>query len=379
MKVPARRFQVALLLLLPVVGYAAYEMSRHLGRRETLRAAEDALRKREFREANTHLQAYLEARPDDSAARLLAAQTARRLGDFEEARKHLALYAKGHGSRETLGLEHSLLRLQQGDLREANTLLAFAEDNAAAPETPLILEAVFESLLNEMAPPYSIEPSLLKRADDATMAQLEQGIDRWLQTRSALADHVQGLVWRGRLRRVHRDHARALADFHQALALDANHFQARLHLAVAVFQQDPEESERHLRMLNERVAGDARLRLCLAVVSRVVGRLEQADRVLTEILAANPHDVYALLERGQLALDMQRPEEAISYLRQAVELAPNEQESNFALSRGLRLTGKVSEADTYHQRFLKLRAERDRERSKMSQQPAANGKSRSQK
>jgi tetratricopeptide (TPR) repeat protein len=358
-----------LLVVMAVVGYAAYEISRYVWGRNSLNDAQQALRHRDFHQASAYLDAYLKNRPHDGPVRLMAAQTARRRGDFDEARKHLGLYAKGAGSQEALVLEHSLLRLQQGDIRDANTLLAVAQDKPSAPETPLILECVFESMLNELAPPYSIDPNTVKRADDATMAQLGQALDGWLQGRTAPADHVQGLVWRGRLRRVDKQHHQAEADFRKALELDPDHFQARLHLAVAVFHERPEEAERHLRLLSQRFACDTRLRLCLAVVSRVLGHLQQADELLSGILTDNPHDVFALLERGQLALDLQRPDDALRDLRRAVELAPNEPETNFALSRGLRLTGKLTEAQTYHERFLTLRAVRDRQRQKPSHAP----------
>jgi tetratricopeptide (TPR) repeat protein len=195
------------------------------------------------------------------------------------------------------------------------------------------------------------------------MAHLAKAAECWLGRRHAVADQVQGLVWRGRLRRLEKHHEQAVADLREALRLDPNHYQARLHLALAVLQQSPEESEEHLRILHRRYGDNVQLQLNLAAVCRMLGRLDEAKRLLTELLGAHPKNVAALVELGNLAMDMNQPAAGLSFLRQALALAPDEPQVHFSMSRCLRLTGDTAEATRHHGVFLQINAERQRRRT----------------
>ena len=374
MRFDSRKTWIALLLIVPLIGYGGYVVWRHVWGRGLLQAAERAAERRDFQQASEHLRSYLATWPDDSAARLLAARAARRRGDFDEAEQQLALYAQANGPRPLLRLEIQLMRLQKGDLSEANSLWAFALDQPEAAEADCILEAAIESILNQLLPDYAANGAFERRTDSATMANLAKATDSWLRRRAGLADQVQGLVWRGRLRRLEAKHDQAVADLREALRLDADHYQARLHLALAILQQAPEEAETHLRLLHGRFGESLRLHLNLAAVCRILGRLDEANRLLTELLDAHPTDVAALIERGNLALDMDQPEKGIRYLRQALPLAPDEPQLHFALSRCLRLTGEMAEANRHYDLFLQLNAERERRRAEAAKKPSGSTK-----
>src|SRR4051794_28439670 len=66
-------------------GLAAYLFVLSLLARRHLRAAEQAVQRRDFAQAGAHLADYLRLKPDDTDVRLLAARTARRGGDFDGA------------------------------------------------------------------------------------------------------------------------------------------------------------------------------------------------------------------------------------------------------------------------------------------------------
>src|SRR5690349_7026049 len=107
-----------LALIVFFFGFAGYRAYDWLWGSEThVRAAREALDRRDFVAADTHLRAYLEAHPKSAEAHLLAAQTARRaitpvlptedgleqspaawaansVGSYEAAEKHLAAYHK---------------------------------------------------------------------------------------------------------------------------------------------------------------------------------------------------------------------------------------------------------------------------------------------
>src|SRR6266478_5826081 len=141
MRLPGPRARVVLILLLPVLGFAAYRGALHFWGVYHYRAAQAALEARDFPAAGIHLQKSLEIWPRDLSIRLQAAQTARRQEDHDTAREHLRAYHQNRGSMEILELEHKLLPLQEGDLRQGKALLALCTEHPEAPETPLILEA----------------------------------------------------------------------------------------------------------------------------------------------------------------------------------------------------------------------------------------------
>src|SRR4051812_21762893 len=78
--------------LLLVLGLTAYPISRYLGASRHQQVAQEALEKRDFRQATLHFEKCLEVWPGDLSVRLAAAQTARRQGDFQKAAQHLHSY-----------------------------------------------------------------------------------------------------------------------------------------------------------------------------------------------------------------------------------------------------------------------------------------------
>src|SRR6266849_7692942 len=90
--------------------------ARHLRVWHHLRAARQALDRRDFEQAQAHLDCCLADRPNDGELHFLAGQTARRRGDFDLAEQHLHFCGRLRWSPERVALEWALLRAQQGDL-----------------------------------------------------------------------------------------------------------------------------------------------------------------------------------------------------------------------------------------------------------------------
>lgn len=357
------RVVAVVVLLLLVAGLAAAMLFRDTRYRRHLRAAEEALARRAFAEAGRHLRVCLEVHPDDLPARLLAAQAARRRSDFKEAVDHLRAYKRGGGAAEAVELEYRLLRTQQGDLSEAGMMFAFCTEHPEAPETPLVLEALIEGGLK--GPEQILDLGKLvgfgKGGKDYYWKQMPRAVEQWLRICPSAADQVQGLVWRGRLHHILDEHALALEDLRKALARDADHVQARFYLATVLVQEAPEEAANHLRMLRQREPKNNKIGFGLAAILHSVGRLEEARQILDEILAEYPNDVSALVERGLLEVDRQRPQDAEHWLRRALELAPKAREVNLALSRCLHRLGRDAEGKAFYDRFLRLESEQVRQ------------------
>jgi Flp pilus assembly protein TadD len=83
------------------------------------------------------------------------------------------------------------------------------------------------------------------------------------------------------------------------------------------------------------------------------------------MLLANGKDVPTLIERGRLALDLKRPEEAEHWLRRAVTIAPDDPSSNRALSDCLFASGKEAEAQSYKETALELVVKEERRREEL--------------
>lgn len=323
-------------------------------------AAQEAIQRRDFRQAVRHLDQCLEARPGDLDARLLAAQTARRQGDVKAAARHLQAYDDKLGSAEAIAQEHRLLRLQQGELSEADALLVACARNPESPQTPLLLEAIIEGNLRLLAPAFAAGLHPEGGIEAPQLARVRRAVDLWLEHRSGSVDQAQGLCWRGRILAIARDYTQARAAYRKALELDPTHFDARLQLALTIAQEAPQESVAHLEELLRRHPDDQHVRFTLATGLSGVGRLDEAQKLLDEVLAKEPHHVPALVERGKLALDAQQFAEAERWLRLALQQAPDEFHVNLALGECLLRAGNITEGKRFQERSQQIQAEQKR-------------------
>jgi tetratricopeptide (TPR) repeat protein len=291
-------------------------------------------------------------RPRDTTIRLHAAQAARRQNDYGAAQEHLRAYQQGNGTPEGSELEEKLWRLQEGDLRESELLLETCFEHPQSADTPLILEAFikgsirFHTLLSEK------EVEVTLRRD----SRIRQAADLWLQLRPSRADQAEGLYWRGWAQAQAGDDAPALTDLRAALELDPNHLEARWMFAQGLSESAPDLSVAHLEILRQRHPPSRRVWLALANARRNLGQLDEAGRLLDELLATYPDDVKVLLERGRVAIDAHQPSQAEYWLARAERLAPNEAEVQLAISRALRLAGQLEGAKRHEDRFEKLDA-----------------------
>jgi tetratricopeptide (TPR) repeat protein len=338
-----------------VLGYVGYQGGLCLWVASHHRAARQALARRDFRTASIHLDKALAGWPDDALMRLQAAQAARRRGDLEKASSHLRIYERRHGIADALVLEHRLLQVQAGDLRELTALLERASDTSDASEALLILEAVIEGSV-QFAQNGSTQPD----EAEALVARTLPLADDWLRRQIGTADQAQGLVWRGRLHGLKKDYPKAVADLRRAVALDSDSFQARWHLAQTIVQQAPEEALAQLRTLRRLDPDNMQVFFLVAVVLHRLGQLDEARRMLDEMLLAHPNDLPALVERGSVALDSRQLSDAEALLRRAEAIAPDFPEVCLVLSRVLLAAGRSAEATQYRERFLYLEAERKR-------------------
>ena len=330
---------VVVLALLPLISLAAYQIGISIWANRQHRAATQALERYDYWQANIYLQRYLTVWPKDSEALLLAAQTARRQGDFPEAVRRLRQAEQQGVPAFDVDTERELARIQRGDLTNAGQLVHLCKTQPDAPETVLALEVLIEGGLTAFNLP------LVKWA-----------VDLWLTHRTARVDQVQGLVWRGRWNELSQNLLQALADYRQAVEMDPEHAQARLRLAEALIREEPWEAAPHLEWLQRHRPADPEVQFQMARLRRNLGQPEEASHLLDAVLVAAPSKVPALVERGRVAMDLNRPADAERWLLQAYSLAPEQREVNLALSDCLRQEGRLDEAKRYQDKVGEIDA-----------------------
>jgi Tfp pilus assembly protein PilF len=325
-------------------GYVAYDWI--WGADFHLRAAEEALDRGDFGQAEAHIKLVLESRPNNPEAHLLAARIARRailpvlpragealgfslatstgrsVGSYDKAQQHLTKFKKLGGVAELFNLEQDLLKAQSGGLPqvEADLKALVAQD---PPETELILEALVKGYLQA----YRLHEALAC-------------LDQWLERN----DDVQALIWRGWVHERLRQTLAAKADYLRALELDPDKDDARLRLAEMLIGSAPAEAAAHFEILNRKQSADPSVTLGLAQCRRALGDTREARRLLDQLLARQPRYSPALLERGMIAMEESQPAEAERWLRQAVALDPYGRLTNYHIYLCLEQLGKKDEA-----------------------------------
>jgi tetratricopeptide (TPR) repeat protein len=302
-------------------------------------AALRALERRELAQAQAHVDACLDSRPESAEANFLGARCARLGLDYREADRRLREYQRLGGVRELFNLERQLTRAQRGDLAQVEgPLMTFVEKGH--PDTLWILEALGRGYLQN----YRLEKAL-------------HCLQLLLERRP---DHVQALLWRGEVWERLLQPEDALADYRRALELAPERDEDRLHLVETLIStRHPNEAAAHLAILSERRPDDPRVLLSFARCRRLQGKPDDARRLLANVLERSPEDASALAELGRLELENNRPAQAEPWLRKAFALQPYEKDVVYALSQSLQQTGKSEEAERLQQRLERINGDLD--------------------
>src|SRR5262249_47620391 len=125
-------------------------------------------------------------------------------------------------------------------------------------------------------------------------------LDQLLECRP---NHVQALVFRGRVQERLERSQEALVDYRSALQLDPQQDEIRLLLAESLVQMaQAKEALSHFEFLNERQRGHPGVLLGLARCRRDLGEVDEARGILDALLKVQPQLVQALVLRGKLEL-----------------------------------------------------------------------------
>jgi predicted Zn-dependent protease len=327
-----------LCVVIAIAGLAlgGYVTARTLWAPNLYQEVESALQRYDFKAAQRHLTPHLEEQPDDPTAHFLAARAARYAGDFAQAAEHLRSARLLGYPEDSVMLEHLLQRASQHHDR---TALAELQTRASAggPDTPAILEVLVQDY---------VETYRLREAVSA--------LDHLLELRPG---NVKALVGRGRVKERLFDFAAAVLDYREALRLEPDNDEARARLAaVLLINGRPEDAAAEFERLRLRQGDSPEVLVGLARCRRKQGKLQEALDLLDQLLKQTPDNATALAERGKVALELGRPEQAEPSLRRAVRLAPYDREAQHSLYQCLRLVGQPEETAAALARYQELDA-----------------------
>lgn len=315
-------------LVLGLLGLGGYRAGLHFYAQHHLREADRAANRYEFDEAEQHLTCCLRVHPRDAGLHLRMARVARRANHFKLAKEHLRECQRLEGKNPENSLEALLLPAQLGDIADVEDLL-LEQVYLGSPDANLILEALAQG--------YNLIYHL-----DAAMGCLNRLLQRQ-------PDNVSALLLRAALWTTAGNFSGALEDCRRAVEAQPNHCAARFRLADTLLRTErPEEALQQFEYLRQQPGVDAAsVLLGLARSHRQLGDTETARQQLDELLAANPHHGFALIERGKIELENGSPAAAEKWFRQAVADYRYDPEGNYLLARALRKQGKDEEARHY--------------------------------
>jgi predicted Zn-dependent protease len=330
-------FSLAGILLL--LGLAAYVYGPFLLTWHHFRKAEQAAAQYDFAQALTHLDACRALTAPRPKVSLMAARLARRSGAYSTALNYLREYQQLDGSdAETLRLERLLFACQRGTMPASTESVLLARVRQGDKDSPLILEALAQGC---------IEQNRLQTAEQ----YLKEGLE--LQP-----DNAQALLLFGHIRDALNFPARAVEFYRRIVESYPEHYEGRLRLAQSLLSAGlSEEAAEQFTLLARKRPDDHAVRLGLALCRAEQGEVAAASAELDVLIAENPRDKIALMERGRLALAADHAAGAEGWLRQALALDPGDRRTNYLLFVALKQQGKDAEAVKQKQRSTQLLAD----------------------
>lgn len=336
-RIVCHRWTIAIVVVTALAGGAWASWRWWTG--QYLRQGEEALAARAFGKAKERLAIYLSHRPGDTRGRLLAARAARRLRAYDEAAEQLRRCREDGGPAEAIDIEYALMALERGDEGPHLDPGALRQRSLQDDELALV---ILEALIQ-----YDIDTYQLRQA--------QQDLNRYLSRRP---DDLHALLARGYVWERFLNFADALVDYRKAVAAHPHHDPARLRLAdTLLVAGTPEEALKQYQQLAQRWPDKFEVRFGMARCQRRLGQAVEAAKELDALLADRPEHGELLWERGLLAIDQGRPEDAEPWLRRAVQARPHDRRICYSLSRCLLELGQRDEAKTWSARAELLDAD----------------------
>jgi tetratricopeptide (TPR) repeat protein len=330
-------FAAVTLGALTAAGLLAWD--RHRARREW-REAGNALSRHDLVTALTHLDRYVQLRPQEPEGWFLAARTARRAGRLADAERYLGECEKTGGDATAIRLERDLAAVERGELGEIDAHLrsTIGPDH---PDVGFVLEALARGYL-----------AADRLADAREACELWQKVD---------PTHPWPWLWSGWVceRMTQWDQATDL--FRHALELHPDSRDAHVSLARALLRRrHADDAVEHFDWAIARDRSDVAAELGLAECRIEQGRAGEAVPLIEDALHREPSSAAALYLRGKAASALGDAGGAENWLRGSLALHPGHAEALHLLIATLRAQRKDGEADELAPKLEQLRADLQR-------------------
>ncbi len=320
-----------------LVCYGAYWGWNYYQTNSRYQTALQTVERREWKRAREQLKELIQQSPTPDHY-LLAARAERRLENLSEAKKLLDLCQRLQGSEtDAIKIERALLRIHEGELLEVEQFLreSITNNESHAVEILDLLSAALEVNYRE--------------------AEAQRCLDELLRRQP---EHFDALVRRGRTARNMGWQEDAIQYFQRALRLRPEVDNVRIILAETLVNYGHyDQAREHYETLSQKQSQNPAVPFGLALSYLGTGESNKALQLLNQIIAANPKNWVALNERGKLAIQLDKAEEAVADLRLAESLAPADVAPTHLVSC-LLLLGRHEEARKYQEKVARIHADR---------------------
>ncbi len=283
-----------------------------------------ALRHRDSVNAQWWLDATRLVVPENAETAFLHARIARRAGDTHTFRQSLAKADQLGFASTRLSREQVLMLAQLGQLRGIEPrfreyLLDPGDDGQE------ICEAFVSGYY------------LNHRLDEVALI-----LETWA---AEFPDDPQPYLFRGKIKAMNHEYAGAADDLQHAIKLDPSHLEAHFELGcVRIERGQPGESITHFRRAMGHPRFRQRARVKLAMCLGRQSKYQESQQLLSEVLAEEPLNADALLERGKVRLLNGDQQGAVRDLQALYETVPHQIEARYQLGIALTQSGRAAEA-----------------------------------
>ena len=320
-----------------LVCYGAYWGWNYHQTNSRYQTALQTVERREWKRAREQLKELIQQSPTPDHY-LLAARAERRLENLSEAKKLLDLCQRLQGSEtDAIKIERALLRIHEGELLEVEQFLreSITNNESHAVEILDLLSAALEVNYRE--------------------AEAQRCLDELLRRQP---EHFDALVRRGRTARNMGWQEDAIQYFQRALRLRPEVDNVRIILAETLVNYGHyDQAREHYETLSQKQSQNPAVPFGLALSYLGTGESDKALQLFNQLIAANPKNWVALNERGKLAIQLDKAEEAVADLRLAESLAPADVAPTHLVSC-LLLLGRHEEARKYQEKVARIHADR---------------------
>jgi tetratricopeptide (TPR) repeat protein len=152
----------------------------------------------------------------------------------------------------------------------------------------------------------------------------------------------------------------AIQTFEHLLQVNPDHLATHRAMAQLLLDKEPEKALVHLQAIRRLAPDDPQAPLLQVEAYKNLARTDEAERLLKQLITANPKNIRALVGRALLLIEQSRSDRAEGFLRTALTYDHLDPTANDLLYQALLQQGKVKEAREAKAHLDQLRADLQR-------------------